>query len=154
MAEQPNFGEQEPLSQQPPVVGQSAGAIDNNGIVYVLSNPAMQGYIKIGKTSGDSPADVQRRMKELDSTNMSRAFDCEYAAEVQNYGNVGAALHTAFGEFRVRENREFFEGLMPFRVKAVLKLLEISDVTPEGPAAIDTEDIEREKPPRRPNFTF
>ena len=89
---------------------------NNTGIVYILTNEAMDGYIKIGMTSGDSPKDVQKRMSELDSTGVPRAFQCEYAAVVENYANVEGALHTAFGDYRVRTNREFFEGLAPFRV--------------------------------------
>ena len=43
-------GEKEP---QPPT-----NVPKNPGIVYVLSNPAMDGYLKIGKTKGESPQDV------------------------------------------------------------------------------------------------
>ena len=130
----------------------------NRGIVYVLSNPAMEGYIKIGVTSGSSTKDVQDRMRQLDTTGVPRAFNCEYAALVDNYQRVEEALLTAFGENRVRSNREFLEGIPPFRVKAVLKLQEIADVTPgaatvdAGTAASDGDSIE--KPVRTPAFRF
>ena len=137
-------------------------APDNTGIVYILSNPAMDGYIKVGKTNGNSTADVQRRMSTLDTTGVPRAFDCEYAAVVKNYEQVEKSLHTAFGDFRVRSNREFFEGLVPFRVKAVLQLLEINEVTPGVTKEGDpnptppTENLIRpnEKPPRLERFKF
>ena len=102
------------------------------GIVYVLSNVAMPGYIKIGYTSGNSSKDVEDRMRQLDSTGVPRSFDCEYAALVSNCSQVEKAIHTAFGDFRVRQNREFFEGVEPFRVKAILQLLAIEEVTPNG----------------------
>ena len=127
---------------------------NNTGIVYILTNEAMDGYIKIGMTSGDSPKDVQKRMSELDSTGVPRAFQCEYAAVVENYANVEGALHTAFGDYRVRTNREFFEGLAPFRVKAILKLREIKDVTPGTTIEGANGDPENEKPPKRPAFKF
>ncbi len=129
---------------------------NTTGIVYILSNVAMDGYIKIGITRGDSPKHVQERMKSLDSTGVPRAFDCEYAAVVANYDRVESALHVAFGDFRVRENREFFEGIAPFRVKAVLKLHEIKDVTPRATDKVtNLEDAsEKERQPKRPALKF
>lgn len=127
----------------------------NSGIVYVLSNPAMENYIKIGKTSGSSSKDVQDRMRQLDTTGVPRAFNCEYAAVVENYEAVETALLTGFGENRVRANREFLEGIPPFRVKAFLKLLEIQDVTPDTySTTIDAEPFEPEKPVKTPAFKF
>lgn len=125
------------------------------GIVYLLTKPAMEGYVKIGKTGGNSVQDVKNRMKDLDRTSVPRAFNCEYAAVVENYEEVEKAIHVAFGENRVRQNREFFEGIAPFRIKAVLKLIEEVDVTP-NPAEIakDTGKDEVERPPRAEKFTF
>ena len=129
------------------------------GIVYVLSNVAMPGYIKIGYTSGNSARDVEDRMRQLDSTGVPRSFDCEYAALVSNCSQVEKAIHTAFGDFRVRQNREFFEGVEPFRVKAILQLLAIEEVTPNGhryqKAEYEFRDLESEQPiRRRESFTF
>ena len=127
--------------------GDSAGT----GIVYILSNPAMEGYIKIGSTT-----DLRSRLKTLDSTGVPRAFVVEYAALVNNHELVEKELHTAFGDRRVRPNREFFEGVEPFRVRAVLKLLEIRDVTPgiSQELAPDFTDIVQEKPIKAEKFRF
>ena len=122
------------------------------GIVYVLTNPAMEGYIKIGKTQGDSEQAVRARMRQLDVTGVPRAFTCEYAAVVDDYETVEKALHTGFGENRVRPNREFFEGIPPFRVKALLKLHTKKDVTPDSPENPAQDEVER--PPRAENFRF
>lgn len=125
------------------------------GIVYLLTNPAMEGYVKIGKTGGNSIQDVKNRMKTLDSTGVPRAFNCEYAAVVENYEEVEKALHVAFGENRVRPKREFFEGIAPFRIKAVLKLHAKEDVTPNpADTTEDTDEEEIERPPRAENFKF
>lgn len=130
----------------------------NEGIVYVLSNPAMENYIKIGVTSGNTAKEVQDRMRQLDTTGVPRAFNCEYAALVDNYQQVEDALLTAFGENRVRSSREFLEGIPPFRVKAILKLHEKADVTPgtetvaAGTTASDSDSVE--KPVRTPAFRF
>ena len=131
----------------------------STGIVYVLSNVAMPGYIKIGYTSGNSSKDIEDRMRQLDSTGVPRSFDCEYAALVSNCSQVEKAIHTAFGDFRVRQNREFFEGVEPFRVKAILQLLAIEEVTPNGhkshKAESEYRDMESEQPiRRRESFTF
>lgn len=129
----------------------------NRGIVYILTNPAMAGYVKVGITSGTSSKDVRDRMQQLDSTGVPRAFNCEYAAVVEDYQNVENALLTGFGENRVRANREFFEGIPPYRLKAVLKLREIEEVTP-GVSVNDTPDqtdvTTMEKPVRIPRFRF
>ena len=124
----------------------------NTGIVYVLSNPAMPNYIKIGITSGTLSNDVQRRMRELNGTGVPRPFDCEYAAVVANPIQVEKALHVAFGDFRVSPKKEFFEGLAPFRVKAVLRLLETENATPE--VTVEGENDDEEKPPKKEKFRF
>lgn len=128
----------------------------NTGIVYILTNPAMENYIKVGITRGESSEDVRRRMKELaNHSGVPRAFDCEYAALVHNYDRVERALLYAFDHFRVNPRREFLEGIDPIRVKAVLKLHEIKDVTPRSVSEenVDPDEI-LEKPVRRAAFTF
>ena len=87
--------------------------IQNPGIVYVLSNPAMPDYIKVGCTRGNAPKDVLDRMRQLDTTGVPRAFKCEYAALVAQYEDTEEVLLTAFGENRVRQGREFLEGIPP-----------------------------------------
>ena len=121
------------------------------GIVYILSNPAMEGYIKIGSTR-----DLQQRLKDLDGTGVPRAFVVEHAALVNNYREVERQLHIAFGDRRVRSNREFFEDVEPLRVKAILNLLEIKDVTPgmaQGEKPTDSE-VFYEKPVKADKFRF
>ena len=121
------------------------------GIVYVLSNPAMPDYVKVGRTQGDGPKDVLDRMGALDTTGIPRAFQCEYAAVVAEYEKIEQVLLTAFGENRVRPGREFLEGIPPFRVIAVIKHLALKDVTPDSGDIID-EPLE--KPLRLPAFRF
>ena len=152
MVEQPEQNAPQTPSPQTPGSRSPSNTPANRGIVYILSNPAMQDYVKIGRTQGTSSADVRRRMKELDTTGVPRAFECEYASLVENHQAVESALHTAFGGYRVRENREFFEDLQSFRVKAILKLFEIQDVTPTGVSELQGEGPE--KPIKRPNLRF
>ena len=76
------------------------------GIIYLLSNPAMPGILKIGKTTKE---DVKLRMKELYSSGVPLPFECLYAAKVRDIDSVEKALHTAFSPDRVNPKREFFE---------------------------------------------
>ena len=127
----------------------------NTGIVYILSNAAMPGYLKVGHTSGNSSQDVQRRMRELyNHTGVPRTFDCEYAAVVENSEEVEQAILKALGDLRVNPKREFLEGIDPVRVRAILELRAIKEVTP---GAIDTEanhEADIERPPRAERFSF
>ena len=96
-------------------------------IVYIFSNPAMPGYIKIGRTSRD---DVKPRLKELsDLTGIPMPFVCIYAAEVADAKKVEDAIHTAFAVDRPNPRREFFT-TSPERIIALLKAHAISDKTP------------------------
>lgn len=100
--------------------------IENN-IVYVLSNPAMPGLVKIGKTNSQN---IKTRMSQLYTTGVPLPFDCEYACKVNDCTQVEKAFHNAFGNIRINDKREFFE-IEPERVIAVLELLAIEDVSPE-----------------------
>ena len=53
-----------------------------------------------------------------------------FASRVHNHTEVEAALHTAFGPDRINPRREFFK-LDPGQVIALLKLLDLDDVTDE-----------------------
>ena len=95
-----------------------------NEIIYILINEAMPDYIKIGRTN-----DIGRRLKDLDWTNMPLPFQCYYAARVKDVNFVEKQIHTAFADNRARSNREFFK-MNPERVVAIIKLVEIENVTP------------------------
>ena len=127
------------------------------GIVYILSNPAMPDCLKIGRTGGTTAQAVVARMRGLDGTGTPRPFHCEAAAVVENPAGVEKALHTIFGDRRIRENREFFQGVSAVRAQAALAMVAIEDVTPgEVPPELNSTDgtVVEEKPPRRARFTF
>jgi hypothetical protein len=117
-------------------VGQQTGWVVVS-IVYILTNESMPGYIKIGITERE----LNRRITELDTTSVPLPFQCYYAARVSDPRAVEKALHTAFGETRIRTNREFFT-VDPFRVKAILSLLAIEEVTPREDIVVAPEDQE------------
>lgn len=87
------------------------------GYVYILTNPAMPGLIKIGKTRL-SPTD---RAAQLHTTGVPRGFQVEYACHTPDPEAVEQAMHVAFGPRRVNDRREFFE-IEPAQAIAVLSL--------------------------------
>jgi hypothetical protein len=103
-------------------------------IVYILTNEAMPGYIKIGRTS----TSVEQRMRELDKTSTPLPFQCYYAARVDDDQKLERTLHAAFGDHRVRSSREFFR-LDPYKARVVIELLALEDVTPRGDVFEDAE---------------
>ena len=121
------------------------------GIVYILTNEAMPGYIKIGRTDGD----LTVRVRQLDSTGVPLPFEVFYAARVADSVFVERQLHAAFGDRRVRSNREFFT-VEPSRVRAALELAGLEEVTP-GREVVETADDRRAlevAKQRRSNFRF
>lgn len=106
-------------------------------IVYVLTNPAMPGIVKIGMTDR---ANVQHRMGELYSTGVPLPFECVIAREIEdrNAAEIESALHTAFGPHRINNSREFFQ-LDPEQVEVLLRVMPGKDVTP--PATNQSADL-------------
>jgi hypothetical protein len=129
---------------------------NNQGIVYILTNPAIPNMIKIGMTTHE---DVKMRMAQIYTTGVPLPFECVYAARVANHEKVEKALHVAFGPDRVNPKREFFE-IEAAQAIAIIKLMEIEDVTPkvarekEEVDEVDREAGEAYARKKRPRFTF
>jgi len=94
-------------------------------VVYVLTNAAMVGLVKIGMTS---QSDLELRLKQLYTTGVPVPFECYYACKVRSAKPVEDALHFAFSGHRINPNREFFR-IEPEKVKAILELVKIEEVT-------------------------
>jgi hypothetical protein len=94
-------------------------------IVYVLTNPAMPGLVKIGKTYSE---DVGSRMAQLYTTGLPFPFDVRFACKVPNADEVERAFHVAFGPYRVNPKREFFK-IDPDQAIAILKLMHVVEAT-------------------------
>jgi hypothetical protein len=98
-------------------------------IIYVLNNEAMPGICKIGKTS-----DLELRMKSLYQgvSGVPLPFECVYAAKVKNMNGIERAIHTAFDDYRLNPNREFFS-IAPEKITALIRGFgsEVEDITPK-----------------------
>ena len=116
------------------------------GIVYVLTNPAMPGYVKIGHTSQP----VEKRVRSLSGTNVPRRYECAAAWEFKDAPAVEKALHDAFADHRGDVLREFFV-LDPERVVAILRQFGRRDVTPKRAAG---EGEAEATPKKRGPFRF
>lgn len=110
---------------------------NNKGIVYVLTNSAMAGLVKIGMTTRES---IDTRMKELYSTGVPVPFDCVYACEVKDSdcAKIEKALHKAFEPNRINANREFFN-IKPEQATAILELFNRKDITHEVTTEIEND---------------
>lgn len=110
---------------------------NNKGIVYVLTNSAMPGLVKIGMTTRES---IDSRMKELYSTGVPVPFDCVYACEVKisDCAKIEKALHKAFEPNRINANREFFS-IKPEQATAILELFDRKEITSEVTAEIEND---------------
>ena len=106
-------------------------------IVYVLTNEAMPGLIKIGLTS-DS---VEARLTSLSSfTGVPLAFECYFAAEVKDATRLEKTLHQLFAESRINPKREFFR-LDPEKVVLAISIGDFKEMTP-GIAQVEPEEQE------------
>lgn len=105
------------------------------GVVYVLSNPAFDSYVKVGRT-----IDLEQRLKQLDNTSVPLPFRCVFAIEVEDDVRVERLVHQAFADVRVRSTREFFE-IDAQRIISALQLTAGRDVTPREDIAEDAEGI-------------
>jgi hypothetical protein len=92
-------------------------------IIYLLTNEAMPGLVKVGRTNGD----LAIRIRQLFQTGVPLPFELFFACEVTDGAFAEAQLHDAFGDHRVSRNREFFR-IAPERIQAALRLASLREV--------------------------
>lgn len=125
------------------------------GIVYLLTNAAMPGLVKIGMTEEH---DANARIGQLYSTGVPLPFEILYACRVDNPAEVELALHVAFAPQRLNPKREFFR-IDPTQAIAIMKLLHKPDATAEvasQPTGVDETSMAAaaQAKARRPNVDF
>ena len=127
------------------------------GIVYLLTNRAMPGLVKIGHIKDSTEKNTKARMNELyyGSSGVPVPFDCYYACEIEDADKVETNLLNAFQEERINMRREFL-ALNPDKLKEILQIAPHTDVTPKDSVVEDQEDrsaLEKSNT-IRPNFQF
>ena len=119
--------------------------------VYILTNQSMPGLIKIGITERK----VEDRMRELYSSSaVPLPFECYFALEVKDAKLVEKKIHHGFDDYRINENREFFE-IDPDKAKSILSLVEGTEVTPKTDvvdSATDQQALDKQRNKQRFNF--
>jgi hypothetical protein len=118
-------------------------------IVYILTNEAMPGIVKIGLTT-DS---IESRLSSLNChSGVPLPFECHFAAEVDSCARIERILHQLFSEQRIKPRREFFR-VDPEKVVLAISIGSFKDVTPGSVIAEpeDKEALDKEKA-RRPRI--
>lgn len=80
---------------------------NEKGVVYILTNPSMPGYVKIGFTTN-----LKSRLKNLDTTGVARPFEPYMTVATAQYKTLERVIHHELDKLtttRARQNREFFE---------------------------------------------
>lgn len=96
-------------------------------IIYILTNEAMPGYVKVGRTNNLE----QRRLSLSRPSGVPLPFEVYYASEVDDAQKDEQWLYSVFADRRVRDEREFFK-IDPERIVAALKRIEKQDITPKS----------------------
>jgi hypothetical protein len=108
---------------------------EDPGVLYVLTNVAMPGMVKIGLTRSS----VQDRISELSrESGVPLAFECHFAAEVEHVAKKEKTLQQIFGDQRVNPKREFFR-VAPEKAVLAISMGPFKEVTP-GKTQMDAEE--------------
>src|SRR2546422_166118 len=110
-------------------------------IIYVLTNEAMPGLVKIGRTSSD---EVDVRLSQLNApSGVPLPFEVYFAAEVSDCAKLERTLHQLFAEARINPRREFFR-VDPEKVVLAVSIgphtevpLRQTEIDPEERQALD-----------------
>lgn len=87
----------------------------SEGYVYVLSNPAMPGLIKVGRSIHGGRA----RAAQIYQTGTPQPFVLEFEVFVKNSAEVERQVHDGLSAHRVNNGREFFSVSVKDAVEAV-----------------------------------
>lgn len=87
----------------------------SKGYVYILSNPAMPGLLKIGKSVHGG----KQRAGQLYQTGIPAPFHLEFEILCEYPEEAEASAHQSLGGHRVRSGREFFDAPLSDAIAAV-----------------------------------
>ena len=104
------------------------------GFIYIMSNPAHSGLLKIGQTSKDPLV----RRKDLSSTGVPEEFVIEYQALTSDYRRQEKLIHQKLNKVRHSSKKEFFSVSVPEAINTIreqlgekIKYEEVFHTTPE-----------------------
>ena len=77
-----------------------------NGIIYILTNSAFCGIVKIGYTTNT----VQQRLREINTgTGIVEPFKVYAAFPVEDARKIESLIHQKLKDYRLKSRKEFFE---------------------------------------------
>lgn len=117
------------------------------GVIYLMTNIAMPGMVKIGKT--ENADTLLARLRDIYTTGVPLPFECYFAAEVDDADTLEKKLHSLFGEYRVNPKREFFRA-DPEKIVIAITIGQYREIGIAGQAgeAEDQKALETEKSQR------
>lgn len=89
------------------------------GFVYIMSNAAFSGLLKIGQTNRDPEV---YRTDELDTTGVPEPFKVEFYVFSDNYQKLELLTHEALKDYRPNSNKEFFRCSIPKAIKTIREI--------------------------------
>lgn len=96
----------------------SLSETEGSGYIYLLTNPSMEGLVKIGKTNRNP----RERAQELGSTTgVPTPFTLVFDVEVNDCAKAEEYAHAQLEQYRVSNRREFFEVPVNKAVKVLVK---------------------------------
>ncbi len=111
---------------------------ENVGYVYVLSNKSLPpNTYKIGSTYGNP----EERAEELTGTGHLHPFKVESNIKIQSAEYYERKIHSLLKNYRVKQNREFFE-IDLNKIKNCLK--QVSEISEKGSKKITLTDLKKE----------
>lgn len=94
------------------------------GYLYIMSNSSFEGNpLKIGK----SDRHPSERKKELQTTGVPDSFFIEYYIKVDNPDSLERSVHIELSNYRLRQNREFFDINVPEAIATVRELVDVGN---------------------------
>lgn len=96
----------------------------NSGYIYIIINPAVEGFVKIGKTTRTP----EERVKELSSaTGVPQPFILVYSAYFNDCTKAENYIHTKLREKRISSNKEFFRVSSTEAINLIVEAKKILD---------------------------
>jgi hypothetical protein len=106
------------------------------GYVYILTNPAMPGLVRIGKTERT----VIEHVNELNATRIPAPFKIVHQRKVEHMDQVERDMHQHFHAQRETRGREFFKVTSD---SAIAHLDTLNKISASRPEWLDTESKRR-----------
>ncbi len=124
----------------------------SSGYLYILSNAAMPGLLKIGRTDRQP----EQRARELHTTGVPHPFVLEHYAAVEDSANAEAQVHKLLQSngVRISSDREFFSVSLLDAIEALSLVSSTAPQAPDFSRAAQLAELAATVRPPRPGSGF